>query len=114
MSNVNYSLNNRGVRLIDSRDAWVVGKNKKSKLNPKYTFIGKIDMDMPNMIVTASDKKKPAYRGDIKDLNRTAKEQIVDHFFDSAGKRNKKKVAYFAIAKKGGNKWNYLANSKRK
>lgn len=102
MSNVNYSLNNKGVRLIDSRDAWVVGKNNKPKLNPKYSFVGKVDMNLPNMLVTASDKKKPAYRGDIKDLNRTAKEQMVDHFFDITGKRNKKKVAYFAIEKKVG------------
>lgn len=114
MSNVNYSLNNRGVRLISAQDAWVVGKNQKPKLNPKYTFVGKIDMNMPNMILSASDKKKPAYRGDVKDLNRTAKEQIVDHFYNVHGRRNNKSKAYFVIEKKGGNKWNYLANSKRK
>lgn len=100
MSNVNYSLNNRGVRLVDSKDAWVIGKNKKPKLNPKYAFVGKVDMSMPNMILSASDKKKPAYRGDVKDLNRIAKEQIVDHFYDKSGKRNKRVKAYFAIEKK--------------
>lgn len=100
MSNVNYSLNNRGVRLVDSKDAWVLGKNKKPKLNPKYTFIGKVDMSMPNMILSATDKKKPTYKGDVKDLNRTAKEQFVSHFFNSHGKRNSKSKAYFAIEKK--------------
>lgn len=97
MSSVNYSLNNKGVRLIESEKAWVKGKNGKYKLNPKYKFIGKIDSQMPNMIVSPTDNKKPKYKGDVKDLNRTAKEQIIDHFFDDFGKRNKKRVAYFGI-----------------
>lgn len=100
MSNVNYSLNNRGVRLVGAQDAWFKGKNGKVRLNPKFSFIGKVDMNMPNMLVSASIKGKPSYRGDVKDLNRTAKEQFVDHFFDPNGKRNKKQVAYFAIEKK--------------
>ena len=54
---------------------------------------------MPNMIVTASDKKKPTYKGNTYDLNATAKAQIVDHFYDNKGKRNKKTVAYFGIEK---------------
>ncbi len=99
MSSVNYSLNNKGVRLIDSNDAWVKGKNGKIRLNPKYKFIGKMDVSMSNMIVTASDKVKPKYRGDISSLNRNAKAQIIDHFYDKNGKRNKKRVAYFVINK---------------
>lgn len=99
MSSVNYSLNNKGVRLIDSKDAWVIGKNGKLKLNPKYQFVGKMDTHMSNMLVSASDKNKPKYKGDVKDLNRTAKEQIINHFFDEKGKRNKKTVAYFGIEK---------------
>lgn len=99
MSSVNYSLNNRGVRLIDAKDAWVVGKNGKRRLSDKYKFIGKIDSQIPNMIISPTDNKKPKYKGDVKDLNRTAKEQIVDHFFDSYGRRNKKRVAYFGIEK---------------
>lgn len=63
-------------------------------------FVGKIQMSMPNMILTASDKKKPKFKGNIYDLNRTAKEQIVDHFYDDRGKRNRKTVAYFGIAKR--------------
>ena len=99
MSSVNYSLNHRGVRLIDAHKAWVVGKNGKRRLNPKYRFVGKIDTRLPNMIVTASDKGKPKYRGNTYDLNRTAKAQIVDHFYSENGKRNKKTVAYFGIPK---------------
>ena len=99
MSTVNYSLKHKGVRLIDSRDAWKIGKNGAKHLNSKYHIIGKIEMTMPNMIVTASDKKRPKYKGNTYDLNRTAKSQIVDHFYDDNGKRNKKTVAYFGIKK---------------
>lgn len=100
MSNINYSLNNKGVRLIDSKDAWTIGKNGKPRLNPNYYFVGKIDLSMPNMIVTASDKVKPKYRGNTYDLNKVAKSQMVDHFYDKKGKRNKKTKAYFGIPKK--------------
>ena len=100
MSNVNYSLKHKGVRLISSSEAWVKGKNGKHRLNPKYHFVGKIETSMPNMIVTASDKKKPTFKGNTYDLNATAKRQIVDHFYDEKGKRNRKTVAYFGIEKK--------------
>ena len=97
MSSVNYSLNRRGVRLISSNEAWIIGKNGKKHLNPKYHFIGKVEISMPNMIITASDKKKPSYRGDVAELPRPAKQQLINHFFDENGKRNKKTVAYFGI-----------------
>ena len=104
MSNVNYSLKHKGVRLLPSEKVWVKSKNGKFRLNSKYGIIGKIDITMPNMIVTASDKAKPKYKGNTYDLNRTAKNQIVDHFYDEKGKRNKKTVAYFGIEKKIKNK----------
>ncbi len=100
MSNINYSLNNKGVRLVDSKDAWVIGKNGQKRLSSKYSFVGKVEMSMPNMVITASDKVKPKYKGNTYDLNRTAKSQIVDHFYDNKGKRNKKTVAYLGIPKK--------------
>lgn len=99
MSTVNYSLKHKGVRLLPSEMVWVRGKTGKYKLNPKYQIVGKIDTSMPNLIVTASDKKKPKYRGSTYDLNRTAKAQIVDHFYNDNGKRNRKTVAYFGIEK---------------
>ncbi len=99
MSTVNYSLKHKGVRLVSAEKAWVKGKNGKMRLNPKYHFLGKISTTMPNMIVTASDKKKPQYKGNTYDLNATAKKQIVSHFYDEKGKRNKKTVAYFGIEK---------------
>jgi hypothetical protein len=105
MSSVNYSLKHKGIRLISSDTAWVKGKNGKMKLNPNFIFVGKIETSMPNMILTASDKKKPTYKGSTYDLNTTAKKQIVKHFFDDDGKRNKKTVAYFGVEKlKGGKK----------
>lgn len=99
MSSVNYSLNRKGVRLIDARNAWLIGKNGKKRLNPKYRFVGKIDTHMPNVILSSSDRRKPSYRGDVSELPRPAKQQLVDHFFDENGKRNKKTVAYFGIEK---------------
>ncbi len=99
MANVNYSLKHKGVRLISSDDAWVKGKNGNYKLNPKYHFVGKIDTKLPNLITSVSDKRKPKYKGNTYDLNSTAKGQIVDHFYDSSGKRNRKTVAYFGISK---------------
>ncbi|MCM1043268.1 MAG: hypothetical protein NC350_03550 [Corallococcus sp.] len=100
MSTVNYSLKSKGVRLIDARDAWVIGKNGQRRLSSKYSFVGKIDLHMSNMIISAADNKKPIYKGDVSELNRTAKKQIVDHFFAPNGKRNKRIVAYFGIEKK--------------
>ena len=69
MSSVNYSLKHKGVRLISSEDAWVKGKNGKLKLNQKYKFVGKIDTKMPNIIISASDKRKPKFKGNTYDLN---------------------------------------------
>lgn len=99
MSNVNYSLKHKGVRLIPASQAWSRGKNGKRRLNSKFSFVGKIDINTPNLILSATDDKKPKYKGSTYDLNRTAKGQIVDHFYDENGKRNRKTVAYFGIEK---------------
>lgn len=104
MSSVNYSLKHKGVRLIASEDAWVKSKNGKAKLNPKFHFVGKIDTRLPNLIITASDKSKPKYKGSTHDLCAPAKRQIIEHFFNDNGKRNKKTVAYFGIEKTKGSK----------
>lgn len=99
MSNVNYDLKQKGVRLISAENAWVKSKNGKMKLNPKYKFVGKIDTKMPNVIITAKDNCQPTYKGDFSSLNSVAKKQTVKHFYDEKGKRNKKTVAYFGIEK---------------
>ena len=100
MSSVNYSLNHKGVKLIPAGDAWVTGKNGKRRLNPNYTFVGRIDVRMPNIILSTSEKKKPTYKGNTHDLCAPAKRQIVDHFFNDRGQRNRNRVAYFGIPKK--------------
>lgn len=100
MSSVNYSLKHKGLRLFTSEVAWVKSKKGTMKLNPNYVVLGKVETSMPNMIVSATDKKKPKYKGSTYDLNRTAKGQIIDHFYDNKGKRNKRTVAYFGIEKK--------------
>ena len=99
MSSVNYSLKHKGVRLIPADKAWMPTKRGKRKLNSDYSFVGKIDCSMPNIIISTSDNKKPKYKGNTHDLNSTAKKQIIDYFFDDKGKRNRRKVAYFGIKK---------------
>ena len=110
MSTVNYSLKHKGIRLISPEKAWVTTKNGKRKLNPKYSFVGKIDARLPNIIISASDNKKPKYKGNTHDLNSTAKRQIVDHFFDDSGKPSRKRVAYFGVEKHGAKKGNKKSN----
>ena len=99
MSSVSYNLKSKGVRLITSEDAWVKGKNGRMKLNPKYSILGKIDTKIPNVVITASDNRKPSFKGDFSDLNKIAKNQTVKHFYDENGKRNKRTVAYFGVMK---------------
>lgn len=94
MSTVNYNLKNKGIRIISSEEAWIKSKNGKFKLNPKFSMIGKIEMTMPNIIISTSSNKKPKYKGDTCNLNDFAKKQIVDYFCDDKGKRNNKTVVY--------------------
>lgn len=101
MSNVNYSLKRKGIRLIDSSEAWEKSNRGKFKLNKHYDIIGKVEMTMPNLILSASDKRKPVYKGDVCELPAAAKKQIVEHFYDDKGKRNRKTVAYLGIKKDG-------------
>lgn len=99
MSSVNYSLKHKGVKLIPSEKAWVKTKKGKPKLNPEYVFVGKIDTKLPNLIISASDKGKPKFKGNTHDLCSPAKKQIVEHFFNENGNRNRRTKAYFGIEK---------------
>lgn len=102
MSSVNYNLKSKGVRLIDSKDAFVFNKSskQKNKFNPNYHFVGKINMSCPNVIFNFNDKKSTSYRGDFCELNTTCKKQFVNHFYDQKGNRNKKSKAYLVVLKK--------------
>ena len=77
MSSVNYSLKHKGVKLISAEKAWVKGKNGNLKLNPKYHIVGKIDTKLPNLIISASDKGKPKYKGNTHDFCAPAKKQYL-------------------------------------
>lgn len=49
---------------------------------------------MPNMIVTASDRKKFSYVDDVCKLPAASKRQLIRHFYDEEGKRTGRRVAY--------------------
>jgi len=85
MSNVNYDLKKRGVRTISADEAWIKTKSGGLKLNPKYKFVGNVDIQFPNMILSASDKKKFAYIDDVYKLPAASKRQLVRHFYDDEG-----------------------------
>ena len=63
------------------------------------------------MIVTASDKRRPKYKGDTYDMNTTEKLQIVDHFHDENGKQKNARKAGGTIQKiwqKNNDTWTLL------
>ena len=57
-------------------------------------------MQMPNMIVTASDRKKLSYVDDVCKLPAASKRQLIRHFYDEEGKRTGRRVAYLVDTKK--------------
>ena len=80
MSNVNYSLKRKGIRLIDSSIAWKKTKTGKYRMNSDYDIIGKVETTMPNLIVSVSDKRKPVYKGDVCELPAAVKKQIENTY----------------------------------
>lgn len=66
--------------MISSEEAWVKTKSGGVKLNPMYRFVGKVDIQMPNMIVTASDRKKFSYVDDVCKLPAASKRTINSAF----------------------------------
>lgn len=101
MASVNYSLKHKGVRVVSSNEAWVYRKNGRKKHNPDYRVLGKVEISMPNMILSATEDKKPKFKGNTCDLNITCKKQLVDFFFKDNGKRNNKSSAYLVIKRRG-------------
>ncbi len=99
MSSVNYSIKHKGVKLVDAQEAWVKGKNGKFRLNTKYHFVGRVEMSMPNIVLTSTQGKQPSYVDDVSTLNKPVKKELVKHFYNEKGKRNKKTVAYFGVEK---------------
>ena len=84
MSTVNYSLNNKGVRLISAEKAWVKGKNGKYRLNPDYRFVGKLDTHMSNLVLSTRSRSWIIFT--MRTANETGKPLLT------SGSRRKTKI----------------------
>lgn len=99
MSNI-YSMYEKalsGVKVIDSREAYVYNpKSGKNDLpNPNYKFVGKIDVAMPNFILKMNKANcKTEFVEDVASLPKRLKNDLVNHFYDKHGVRNKRTKAY--------------------
>lgn len=99
MSNIfsKYEKELAGIKVIDSSEAYVYNpKTKRRDLpNPQYGFVGKVDSSMPNFVLKMNKPKcKTGYIEDVSCLPKRLKCDIVNHFYDKQGKRNKKTRAY--------------------
>ena len=86
-----------GVKVIDSKKAYVYNpKTKKYDLpNPRYEFVGKVDLNMPNFVLKMNKTDcKTDYVEDVSSLPKRLKSDLVKHFYDNKGKRNAKTKAY--------------------
>jgi len=87
-----------GIKVVHSNDAWNWNPKTKRKdiLNPSLHFFGKVDTEnMSSMVLKANRKdKKATYVDDVSSLGIRTKKDLVNHFYDDKGKRNKNKVAY--------------------
>lgn len=85
-----------GVKVIDSSDAYIYNKKAKKDIpNPKYDFVGKIDVSMPNFILKMNKAScKTAFVEEVSCLPKRVKSDLVNHFYDKNGNRNKRKMAY--------------------
>lgn len=92
-----YSKNDKtyaGAQLLTSKDVWVV-KNGKALLRKDIEIIGKVDISLPNFVVKANNpNRKTGYVDDISAFPDRVKNDLVNHFFDSHGKRTSAHVAY--------------------
>lgn len=99
MSNIfnKYQKELAGVEVIDSSNAYVFNSKtgKKDLPNPKYDFVGKIDINMPNFVLKMNKQNcKTDFVEDVSSLPKRLKKEIVNHFYDKKGKRNLKSKAY--------------------
>ena len=99
MSNIfsKYQKELAGVKVIDSYKAYILDPKtgKKDLPNPNYEFVGKIDVLMPNIILKMNKPNcKTAYIEDANILPKRVKKELVAHFFDKKGRRNKKTKAF--------------------
>ena len=99
MSNIfsKYEKQLSGVKVIDSSKAYVYNPktNKNDLPNPKYDFVGKIDIGYPTVILKMNKNGcKTAYVDDSSVLPKRVKSDLVKHFYNTNGLRNNKTKAY--------------------
>lgn len=83
-----------GVKVVSSSDVWE-NRNGKYRLRTDVKILGKVDSTVPNFILRANNKdKKTGFVDDVSELPKRTKRDLVNHFFDENGKRNKNSVAY--------------------
>lgn len=99
MSN-NYDIKNKslsGVHLMSAEEVFVFNKktNRKDKIRSDITLVGKIDTQIPNVILKANKKNSSTkFIDDVSSLPRRCKEDVVDFFFDENGERNNRRKVY--------------------
>ena len=107
MSNVfsKYNKELAGVKIVDSKQAYIYNpKTKKYDLpNPSLDFVGKIDTAFSSFILKMNKpNSKTGYVDEVAALPKRLKNELVNHFYDKNGKRNKKTKAYLARTDKKG------------
>lgn len=86
-----------GVKVIDSNDAYIYNNKTKRKdiPNPKYDFVGKVDANMPNFILKMNKTScKTGFIEEVSCLPKRVKSDLVNHFYDKNGNRNRRQKAY--------------------
>ena len=97
MSNIfaKYRKELSGVKVVSKDKVFI--KNHKGKLvrNKNYDVIGKVEIDMPNVILKANRSgNKTAFIEDTSSLTKKTKSDLIDFFFNKKGERNNKKTAF--------------------
>lgn len=97
MSNV-YSKNKKelaGVRVVPAKTVWSKNRNGTYSLRKDIDIVGKVELPMPNFILKANNTgRQTSYVDDVSALPSRTKKDLVSHFYDKSGKRNKNSVAY--------------------
>ena len=117
MSNIfaKYRKELAGVQVVASECVWLRKKDGKSYKNPNLDIIGKIDMQVPNVILKAnSPGHKTGFIEDTSALTKKTKADLIDFFFNRDGSRNKKRVAYLIRTDKASKTASNTKQSKNK
>lgn len=83
-----------GVKVVSSKDVWEK-KNNKYRIKQDVNVVGKVELPLSNFVLKANNEnRKTGYIEDVSSLPKRTKNEIVNHFYDNTGKRNKNTVAY--------------------